>query len=148
MLQRRGYHLDKHENIEEKEQIEDKKKNWWHPPFYEALKAIIDPSEEYFKFQDEYRLSKESLRIDVTVTKKEEVSPINHVIAELFKRHNLVEYKPHNDSFSLSDYEKGFGYAHLYAAFTDVPISDITITFAVTMYPSNLINYLKKRTIT
>ena len=135
--------MDEQEKLETQEQTEDKKKNWWHPPFYEGLKAVLDPSEEHFRFQDEYRLSKESLRIDVTVTKKRESFPINHIIAEFFKEYNLIEYKPHNDSFGLCDYERGFGYAHLYAAFRDILRSDITITFAVTMYPRKLIYYLK-----
>ena len=136
--------MDEQEKLETQQQAEEKKKNWWHPPFYEGLKAVLDPSEDHFRFQDEYRLSKESLRIDVMITKKGEAFPVNHEIAELFKGHNLVEYKPHNDSLGLSDYERGCGYAHLYAAFRNIPRPDITITFAATMHPRKLINYLKK----
>jgi hypothetical protein len=118
-------------------------KNWWHPPFYEGLKAVLDPSEDSLGFQDEYRLSKEALKIDVVVTRKNIETQIDHVVAQIFKGHNLFEYKAYNDSLSKNDYIKVFGYAHLYSSFRNVPLSDVTITFVVTMYPRELVKYLR-----
>jgi len=131
--------LNEHDNPQQ----EDKLKHWWHPPFYQGLIAVLDPTEEALGFQDEHRLSKESLRIDVVVTAKSEVVPANHVLAEQFKGHNLFEYKAHNDTLTVQDYTASIGKGHLYSAFCNVPLDDITVTFVLHKHPRNVIHYLK-----
>ena len=134
--------LDDQEKQEQQTQ-EEKLKNWWHPPFYQGLIAVLDPTEEYLSFQDEHRLSKEALRIDVIVSANNGTIPKKHDVAKIFKKYNLFEYKAHNDSLTIEDYTASIGKGHLYSAFEKVALSDITITFAVNKYPRNVINYLK-----
>ena len=144
-----GY-LDEHEKQEQQTE-EQKLRNWWHPAFYQATIAILDPTEEFLGFQDEYRLSREALRIDVIVTANNGTIPQNHALAQIFKKYNLFEYKAHNDSLTVSDYIASIGKGHLYSAFKDVPMSDITISFVLNKYPRNVINYLndvRKFTVT
>ena len=40
-------------------------------------------------------------------------------------------------------YNKVMGYAYLYASSSHAHVSDITISFAVTVHPRNLLNYLE-----
>ena len=123
---------------------EDKVKHWWHPPFYQGLIAVLDPTEEALDFQDEHRLSKESLRIDVVVTQKNGTIPANHDIVKEFKKYNLFEYKAHNDSLTVEDYIACVGKGHLYAAFNNVSLNDITIIFVSNKHPRTVIQYLKE----
>lgn len=44
---------------------------------------------------------------------------------------------------AVEDYIASIGKGHLYAAFEKIPLSDITIAFAVNKYPRNVIMYLK-----
>ena len=51
----------------------------------------------------------------------------------------------------MDDYNKVMGYAYIYASSTHTHVSDITISFVVTVHPRNLLNYLendRKFTIT
>jgi len=123
---------------------EDKIKHWWHPPFYQGLIAVLDPTEEALGFQDEHRLSKESLRIDVVVTPKNGTIPENHVLSKKFKGYNLFEYKAHNDVLTVEDYTACIGKGHLYSAFNKVSLDDITIIFVINKHPRNVIHYLKE----
>jgi len=135
--------LDEHENLEQQTQEEQKLRQWWHPAFVQGLIAVLDPKEESLGFQDEFRLSKEALRIDVIVTANNGTIPENHAMAQIFNKHNLFEYKAHNDSLTISDYIASIGKGHIYSAFKDIPISDITISFVLTKNPRTVLNYLK-----
>ena len=75
-------------------------------------------------------------------------SKITKNIGKIFRRINLFEFKSEKDGLTVGDYLKVFGYAYIYASFHGIDISDITISFAVTIYPRDLIKYLKKRGFT
>jgi hypothetical protein len=54
-----------------------------------------------------------------------------------------MEFKSEKDGLTVDDYNKVMGYAFFYASATHTHVSDITISFAVTVHPRNLLNYLK-----
>jgi len=82
-----------------KSKQKNKLKHWWHAPFFQGLIAVLDPKEEYFNFNDEHRLSKDALRIDVVVSAKNGVIPQNHAISKIFRKHNLFEYNTIKEYF-------------------------------------------------
>jgi hypothetical protein len=45
-------------------------KIYWHEAFYEALQLELHRYKDFLEFQNEHRLSKEALRVDVSVIKK------------------------------------------------------------------------------
>jgi len=121
---------------------EDNLKHWWHPPFYQGLIAVLDPTEKSLVFQDEHRLSKEALRIDVLVTTNDSDIPENHALVKMFKKHNVFEYKAHNDSLTKEDYTISVGKGHIYSGFKKVKMSEITVTFVVNKFPRTVMEHL------
>jgi len=98
---------------------------------------------DYLKFQNEHQLSKEALRMDVLIIKKDKGVRIEKNIGRIFREHNIFEFKSESDSFSLWDYNKVFGYAYLYSSFERVPMSEITVSIALTMFPRELVRSLE-----
>jgi hypothetical protein len=62
--------------------------------------------------------------------------------ARVFKEYNLVEYKSPDDNLSVSDFSKFYGYACLYAALNNAPITRLTFTFIISCSPCGLIRRL------
>jgi len=125
------------------EHLDERGKIFWHEAFYEALQLELHEYMDLLKFDNEYRLSEEALRMDVLVIKKNKDAKIEKNIGNLFKGHNIFEYKSELDSFSLWDYNKILGYALLYSSFEKVPLSDITVSISLTMYPRELVRNLE-----
>ncbi|MCL1791958.1 MAG: 3-isopropylmalate dehydrogenase, partial [Peptococcaceae bacterium] len=53
------------------------------------------------------------------------------------------EYKSETDSLSVLDYDKVLAYGLLYSVFMKVPKSDMTLSFAYTKHPRELLKYLE-----
>ena len=81
--------------------------------------------------------------MDVLIIKKDPSTVITKNIGVIFRTHNVVEFKSERDSLSIGDYNKVLAYALLYSSFERVPMSDITVTFSLTVYPRELLKYLK-----
>ena len=120
-----------------------KDKTYWHDAFYEALQLELHQYLEALKFVYEHPLSKEALIVDVLVIKKEYDIKIEKNIGKFFKGINLFEFKSEKDGLTIDDYNKVMGYAYFYASAAHVHVSDITISFAVTVHPRNQLNYLE-----
>ena len=114
-------------------------KVYWHGAFFEALQLEFHQYRDSLAFFDEHQLSKESLVIDVIVIKKAQGVQIKKNIGEIFRGHNLFEYKSERDSLGVRDYDKVMGYAYLYASFTPANVNDMTVSFAVTVHPRELL---------
>ncbi|MCL2400085.1 MAG: hypothetical protein FWC91_10155 [Defluviitaleaceae bacterium] len=121
----------------------EKGKVFWHGCFFEGLQLDLYQYRESLSYKKEHELAKEFLIVDVMVIKKSKDMKIEKDIGKIFKGHNLIEFKSEKDSFSVRDYNKVIGYAYLYSSFEDVPLSDITVTIALTMYPEALERYLE-----
>lgn len=89
-------------------------------------------------------LSKESLKIDMVI-KKDKDAQVQKNIGQIFKGHNLFEFKSETDNLSIHDYNKVIGYGMLYAAFNHIHIQDITVSFVLTQHPSKLLKYLREK---
>ena len=124
-------------------ETQNKDKTFWHDAFFKALQLELHQYLEALEFTYEHQLSKESLIVDVLVIKKEHGIEIEKNIGKIFKAINLFEFKSEKDGLTIDDYNKVMGYGYLYAAFTRTHVSDITISFAVTVHPRNLLHYLE-----
>ena len=102
---------------------------------------------DLLEFQDEYPLSKEALIMDVLVIKKKLGERIDKNIGRIFKTYNVFEFKSETDSLTVNDYNKVIAYALLYSSFTPANVSDITVSFVVTIHPRELFKYLKEERI-
>jgi len=124
--------------------MQRKNKVYWHDAFFEALQLELHNHLDALKFVNEHQLSKEALIVDVLVVKKEHGINIEKNIGKIFRETNLFEFKSESDSLTVRGYNKVMGYAYLYASFTPIDVSDITISFVTTMHPRNLLDYLEK----
>jgi hypothetical protein len=115
----------------------------WHDAGFAAFRLELHEYEDVLQFQDNHPLSKEALKIDILIIKKQRDVQIKKNFARIFKGSNLVEYKPEKYSLSISDYTKVMGYAFLYSSFEGVPLADITVTFSIMTHPRKLLKYLK-----
>ena len=122
---------------------QNRDKTYWHDAFFEALQLELHQYLEVLEFDYEHQLSKQALIVDVLVIKKEHGIEIEKNIGKIFKTINLFEFKSEKDGLTVDDYNKVMGYAYFYASFTHAHISDITISFAVTVHPKKLLHYLE-----
>ena len=120
-----------------------KDKIYWHDAHHEALQLELHDYKDSLEFDDEFHLSKESLRMDTLIIKKNKDVQIDKNIGKIFRSHNIVEYKSEQDNFGIWDFERVMGYAHIYSSFEEVPISDITVSISLTIYPRELIKNLE-----
>jgi len=124
-------------------ETQNKDKTYWHDAFFEALQLELHQYLPSLKFIYEHQLSKQALIIDVLVIRKEHDIEIEKNIGKIFKAINLFEFKSEKDSLTVNDYNKVMGYAYLYASSINANVSDITVSFAVTVHPRNLLAYLE-----
>ena len=115
----------------------------WHHAFFQAIQRELDQYSDILRYEKEYPLTSEPLRMDVLIIKKEQDVVIQKNIAAIFKRENILEYKSPEDYVSIADFYKVYGYACLYAYINKVAITDITISFIESRYPRELIKHLK-----
>lgn len=124
--------------------MDENNKIYWHEAFQEALQLELHQYKDSLEFDNNYRLSEEALQMDVVVIKKDKAVKIDKNIGRIFKGSNIFEYKSESVTFSRWDYNKVLGYAFLYSSFTKTPLTDITISIALTIYPQKLINFLEE----
>ena len=119
-------------------------KIYWHVAFYNAIQLSFVDYFHQLEFTDEYYLSKQPLRMDVLIIKKDTELTIDKNIGRIFESHNIIEFKSESDSLTINDYTKVMGYANLYSSFEEIPIKDITVSFIAKIYPRNLLKYLRE----
>ena len=127
---------------------EKDKKIQWHPAFAASLQIELEDEAENLEFEEEHLLSSKPMQVDVLVVKKLKDIPIRKNIGQIFRKHNIVEYKSPEDSFSLNDFYKVYGYACFYQSDTehvgDIPPEELTITIVCNRYPRKLIKHLRQ----
>ena len=126
--------------------------NWakllqWHPAFFAGIQVDLDAEKDKLTYQNEYQLGTKPKQIDVIVLKKDDDYHIRKNIGRIFRKYNIIEYKSPSDYLSIDDFYNGYAYACLYkidtATVNERKIQDITLTFATTKYPLNLMRYLE-----
>ncbi|ADL68469.1 hypothetical protein Tthe_0933 [Thermoanaerobacterium thermosaccharolyticum DSM 571] len=129
--------------------------NDWHSDFYTAIREIFKNEKDKIDIIQEQYLSKEPLRIDVIIVKKNDDYGIDKQIARIFKKYNIIEYKSPEDYLSIDDYFKGLGYAYIYKSMMNdyektnkkvdgIKIEEVTLSFVSNSYPRKLTKFLKE----
>ena len=120
----------------------------WHPAFYAGIQIELEEEREKLIFENEHQLSTKPMEIDVLVIKKQPDVQIRKNIGRIFRGHNIIEYKSPEDSFSINDFYKVYGYACFYKSDTEtvdaIKADDITITFVVKKFPRKMLKELQR----
>ena len=126
----------------------DKTKLQWHPAFGAALRITLQDEMQYLEMHEEHLLSKKPLQIDVLIIKKLRDVEIKKTIGRIFRKHNIIEYKSPDDSLSVNDFYKVYGYACIYQSNTDrikeIDPEDMTLTFVCSHYPREFLKHLER----
>ena len=126
----------------------EKTKLQWHPAFGAALRITLQDEMRYLEMHEEHLLSKKPLQIDVLIIKKLQDVKIKKTIGRIFRKHNIIEYKSPDDSLSVNDFYKVYGYACIYQSNTDrikeIDPEDLTLTFVCSHYPREFLKHLER----
>ena len=87
----------------------------WHPAFDAALQIELGEEAKYLEFEPEHLLSKKPMQIGVLVKNEKHVQ-IKKNIGRIFRQHNIVEYKSPDDTLTIDDFYKVYGYTCIYKA--------------------------------
>ena len=119
----------------------------WHPGFQGATEWELKANKKDLTFEYDHPLSKEPLKMDALIIKKDPAVIIQNDIGKLFKPHNVVEYKGVGDALNIDVIYKALAYACLYKSFGDhvneIPAEDVTITIMRAEYPKDLFDVLE-----
>ena len=122
----------------------EKTKLQWHPAFGAALRITLQDEMKYLEMHEEHLLSKKPLQIDILIVKKLRDIKIKKTIGRMFRKHNIIEYKSPDDSLSVNDFYKVYGYACIYQSNTDrikeIDPEELTLTFVCSHYPRELLD--------
>lgn len=122
----------------------DKTKLQWHPAFGAALRITLQDKMQYLEMHEEHLLSKKPLQMDILIIKKLQEVQIKKTIGRVFRKHNIIEYKSPDDSLSVNDFYKVYGYACIYQFNTDrikeIDPEELTLTFVCSHYPRELLD--------
>ena len=119
----------------------------WHPGFYAGMELELRSFR--LDFQEEYQLSKGPLSVDLLIIKKHADEKIDIDFGEMFRKHNIVEFKSPEDDLNIDVFCKVQAYAALYKASGEqvnaIPMEEITVSLFRDSYPAMLIAELKKQ---
>lgn len=120
----------------------------WHPAFFAGIQIELEEERDKLIFENEHQLSTKPLEIDVLIIKKQPNVQIKKNIGRIFRGYNIIEYKSPEDSLSIDDFYKVYGYACFYKS--DVlsvnanKAEDITLTFVVNKFPREMVKELQR----
>ena len=132
--------------------MEQKKKEsdatYWHPAFFAGIQIELAEDADNLVFENEHQLGTKPMEIDVLIIKKETDRPVKKNIGRIFKKYNIIEYKSPDDSLSVDDFYKVYGYTCFYKAdaryVNSIHADELTITFVAEKYPRKMIKHLTK----
>ena len=118
----------------------------WHPGFYAGME--LELRGYHLDFEAEHELTRGPLYIDILIIRKLMDERIDNEIGEIFRKHNIVEYKSPDDELSIDVFYKVQAYAALYKAagehVDEIPVNEITVSLVRASYPEKMMNQLKK----
>ena len=127
--------------------MEDTKKQW-HPAFTAALMLELKKSWGSLVFEKEHNLNTKPLEIDLLVIKKDAAAMVENEIGELFRGHNIIEYKSPKDHLDIDTLYKTEAYAGLYKAYGKtvdaIKADDITVSLIREAKPEGLFRHFKE----
>ncbi|MBQ9701239.1 MAG: hypothetical protein IJV71_11555, partial [Lachnospiraceae bacterium] len=121
----------------------------WHPAFYASLQIELEAEADKLIFENEHTLGTKPMQIDVIVIKKETDYQVKKNLGQIFRTHNIVEYKSPDDYLSIDDFYKAYGYTCFYKASNknvdEISVNELSITFVCKNYPKKLAEHLKEQ---
>lgn len=127
--------------------MEDIKKQW-HPAFVAAIMLELKENRESLLFEKEYNLNTKSLEIDLLVIKKNTSTLLRNEIGELFRGHNIMEFKSPKDHLDIDTIYKAWAYACLYKAYGKavdaIKAEDVTVSLVRETKPEGLFRYFEE----
>ena len=122
--------------------MEENKKIKWHPGFYAGIDYELRKYRRWLTYDPEHELSKEPLRMDLLIIKKDDGVIVDNEIGVIFRKYNIVEYKSPDDYLTIDDFYKTIGYACLYKGLGEkvdyVKTKDLSISFFSHKKPKKL----------
>ena len=113
-----------------REQAEEKIQ--WHQGFCGIVEWELRTYKQDLTFETEHELSKQPLRVDLLIIKKNRDVKIQTSYARAFRRFNVIEYKSPEDGLTIDDFYKTIGYAMLYKGLGEtvnaVPAEELTVS--------------------
>lgn len=120
----------------------------WHPAFYAGIQIELAEDAENLAFENEHQLGTKPKMIDILIVKKNAEIPVKKNIGQIFRKHNIIEYKSLTDSLTIDDFYRVYGYTCFYKADTNtndsILIEDLTITFVCSKYPRKLMKHWQR----
>ena len=120
----------------------------WHSGFYGGMEIELIKYKSLLSFDIEHELSKEPLRIDMLIIRKNSDVTIDNQIGMIFRKYNILEYKSPEDGLSIDDFINTVGYAFLYKGLgskvNEIPLGELTVTIVREVYPRNLIKAIRE----
>lgn len=124
------------------------KKIQWHPGFVAAMNLEFAQDRSGLIFEKEYNLNTKPLEIDLLVIKKDPAVKISNEIGDLFRGHNIMEYKSPEDGLDIDAFYKAGAYAGLYKSYgetTDaIKADDVTVSLVREARPTGLFRYFRE----
>lgn len=121
----------------------------WHLAFYASLQIELEAEADKLIFENEHTLGTKPMQIDVIVIKKETDYQVKKNLGQIFRTHNIVEYKSPDDYLSIDDFYKAYGYTCFYKASNKnvdkISVNELSITFVCKNYPKKLAEHLKEQ---
>ena len=130
---------------EELQELEQERK-YWHSGYIGGFELAFRKYKWQLSYEEEHTLSKQPLKIDFLVIKKENNLVINNAIGAQFRKYNIIEIKNPDDDLNEDVVWKTIGYAGIYKSLVErvgeIPANELTITISRTRKPVKLIGKL------
>lgn len=119
------------------------------PAFLAATELEFRENLEELEFEPEHNLSKEPLRMDLLILKKNGKKKLSNEIGHMMRERNIIEYKGPGDALTIDTLYKVIGYASLYKGYgkyvDEIKAEEITISIFRWSYPDKLMSQLKEK---
>ena len=121
----------------------------WHTAFQSAMQLELRANKTELTYQREYELTKQPMRIDFLVIKKNSGAKIQNEIGQIFRTYNIMEYKSPDDDLTIDTFYKVLGYGCIYKAeagqkVNEIPANELTVSFVRERKPRKMMQMLQK----
>ena len=117
----------------------------WHPGFRAGIE--LEFQKFHVDIEPEYQLTRGPLEIDILIIKKLTDEEIDNQVGNLFRRHNIIEYKGPGDDLNIDVFYKIQAYAALYKSAGEsvnaIPAEEITVTYWRDAYLKKQVSLLR-----
>ena len=120
----------------------------YHPGFVGGMGVLLWEYREVIDIDPEKWISKEGIRMDVLIIKKDPEVILDNDMCRIFRGHNILEYKRPDDDLNIDVFAKLMAYAYLYKSrgrsVDAISFKNMTATVYRHRYPGGLFSKLKK----